>query len=74
MNLYDKAVKELGYGMNMPDREDIALLAVWVSRRTDGSPTSTIMELKDEEILTDDVKQRLAQGLRELADHIEGQP
>jgi hypothetical protein len=68
--LYSKAVKELGYGMNIPDEEDLTFIAVWVSRRTDGSLTSTMCHI-GEENLTDEVQKRLASGLRNIADTLD---
>jgi len=69
MSLHEKVVKELGYGMNMPNETDIAFAALWVSRRADGSLNSTMCHLEDES-LTDELKERIATVLRNLADLI----
>lgn len=71
--LKDKVVKELGYGMEMPDETDIAFVGMWVSRRADGSLNSTMLHLEDE-TLTDELRARIAQMLRNQADSVEPDP
>lgn len=68
--LQDKVIKELGYGMGISNQTDIAFVAMWVSRRADGSLTSTLCEMANEE-LTDELKQKIANVLRELANRVE---
>jgi hypothetical protein len=55
--------------MNIPNQKDIAFFAVWVSRREDGSLTTSRLDLEQEE-LSKEIIQKLALGLRELADQI----
>ncbi len=65
--LLGKVIKELGYGMNMPNETDIALVALWVSRRADNSLNATMFRMEDEP-LTDELRERIAAVLRNLAD------
>lgn len=69
MSLHEKVVKELGYSMSIPNESDIAFAALWVSRRADGSLNSTMFHLEEEE-LTNDLRERIAQVLRNLADTV----
>jgi hypothetical protein len=69
MSLQEKVVKELGYSMSMPNERDIAFVALWVSRRADGSLNSTMCHLEEEE-LTNDLRERIAQVLRNLANTV----
>lgn len=69
MSLHEKVVKELGYSMSMPNESDIAFVALWVSRRADGSLNSTMFHLEEEE-LANDLRERIAQVLRNLADTV----
>jgi hypothetical protein len=72
MSLHEKVVKELGYGMNMPNETDIAFMALWVSRRVDGSLNSTACNI-EEEPLTDELRERIATVLRNLANMVSAQ-
>jgi len=69
MPLHDKVIKELGYGMNMPRETDIVFMALWVSRRADGSLGSTVCNI-EEEPLTDELRGRIAIILLNLAESI----
>lgn len=68
--LKDKAIKELGYGMDMSDRKDIALFAFWISRRDDGSLTPTLLTMEEEPI-KGELKERIIAFLREYAERLE---
>ncbi len=70
MSLHEKAVKELGFGMNIPNEIDIAFLALWVSRRSDGSLTSTACNIIEEEPVADELREKIATMLRNLADTV----
>lgn len=67
--LKDKIVKELDYGMNLPDRKDIVFFGIWVSRREDGTLTPTLLEIKEEK-LTDEIKNKFSEELKYLAEKI----
>jgi hypothetical protein len=69
MNLQEKVVKELGYSMSMPNESDIAFVALWVSRRADGSLNSTMCHI-EEETLTNELREKIALVLRNLADTV----
>jgi hypothetical protein len=69
MSLHERIVKELGYSMNMPNETDVAFVALWVSRRADGSLNSTACNI-EEEPLTDELRERIAIVLRNLADTV----
>lgn len=69
MSLHERVVKELGYSMNMPNATDIAFVALWITRRDDGSLSPTMCNI-EEEPLTDELREHIATVLRDLADTV----
>lgn len=71
--LQDRVIKELGYGMGVTTEHDIAFMAMWVSRRlSDGHISSTICNMVDEP-LTDELRAKIAEVIRRLADTVEAE-
>ena len=70
MSLHQKVVKELGYGMNRANETDIAFMALWISRRVDGSLNSTVCNLEDES-LSAELREKIATVLRNLANSLQ---
>lgn len=69
MSLQDKVIKELGFGMNMPNEQDVAFVAIWLSRKQNGhlSPTFCVMY---EEPVPDEIKTKIADVLKYYAERI----
>jgi hypothetical protein len=71
--LQEKVIKELGYGMGMDHEKDIAFMALWVSRNlSDSRLKSTMCQMTaDGEPMTDELRIKIAEVLRQLADSVE---
>jgi hypothetical protein len=68
--IYEKVIRELGYGMNIEGEQDIAFVGVWVSRKNNGDLCPTWLQLVNEEV-TDELRESIVKGLHNLADSIE---
>jgi len=72
MSFQEKVMREIKYGMGVTTERDIAFAALWVSRRlSDNSLVPTFCNMVDEP-LTDELRSRIADVLRVLADNVEG--
>jgi hypothetical protein len=72
--LQTRALKELGYGMGCDHEQDLAFVAVWVSRRnSDGALQATTCTMTDEP-LEGELSAKVVETLRRLADGIETGP
>ena len=67
--LQAKVIKELGFGMGMPNEIDIAFVAIWISKRQDDHLSPTFCAMYEEPI-PDEVKKKIAELLREYAERI----
>lgn len=69
--LLEKIRKELELGMNVTGETDVAFVAMWVSRRADGSFTSTLTtHYLEGESLSSDLLQAISRALVRLADNV----
>jgi hypothetical protein len=72
--LQNRVLKELGYGMGCDHERDVAFVALWVSRRSsDGALVATTCNMADEP-LEGELRAKVVEVLRRLADGIEAGP
>jgi hypothetical protein len=70
----DRVLKELRFGMGNNWESDIAFVSVWVARRVDiGELVTTICSMTDEP-LEGELRTKVIEALRRLADGIEAGP
>lgn len=69
MLLQEKVIKELGFGMNMPNEPDVAFVAIWLSRKQNGHLSPTFCAMYEEPV-PEEIKTKMADVLKYYADRI----
>ena len=69
MSLQEKVIKELGFGMNMPNEQDVAFVAIWLSRKQDGHLSPTFCAMYEEPV-PDEIKAKMSDVLKYYAERI----
>ena len=69
MSLLEKVIKELGFGMNMPNEQDVAFVAIWLSRKQDGHLSPTFCAMYEEPV-PDEIKAKMSDVLKYYAERI----
>mgnify|MGYP000881412512 CR=1 FL=1 len=69
MSLQEKVIKELGFGMGMPNEPDVAFVAIWLSKKKDGRLSPTFCAMYEEPV-PDEIKVKISDVLKYYAERI----